>query len=129
MHADMHADMGYTGELTIATQVADLDRAIAWYRDVLGFQLIYRMDGMGWCEMVSPVAKVSVGLSQVDRPKTTGPVPVWGVADIDKARAALEARDVRFDGETITIEGMVRLATYFDPDGNAWMLSQSLATQ
>ena len=123
----MNPQMGYTGELTIATQVADLDRTVAWYRDVLGFQLIYRVDEIGWCEMTSPVAKVAVGFSQVEKPKTSGPVPVWSVANIDKARAALEAKDVRFDGPTMTIEGMVRLATFFDPDGNAWMLSQSLA--
>jgi catechol 2,3-dioxygenase-like lactoylglutathione lyase family enzyme len=123
----MNPEMGYAGELTIATQVTDLERAIAWYREVLGFEIIYKVDGMGWCEMTSPVANVAVGLSQVERPKTTGPVPVWSVADIDKARAALERRHVRFDGETLTIEGMVRLATFFDPDGNAWMLSQSLS--
>lgn len=122
----MDHGLGYTGELTIATQVADLDRAIAWYREVLGFELLYKVEGMGWCEMSSPVAGVSVGLSQVERPKTTGPVPVWSVGDIDKARGALERRAVRFDGETLTIEGMVRLATFFDPDGNAWMLAQSL---
>lgn len=123
----MKPELGYTGELTIATQVADLERTIAWYRDVLGFELIYKVDGMGWCEMTSPVAKVAVGFSQVERPKTAGPVPVWSVADIDKARGALERKGVRFDGDTMTIEGMVRLATFFDPDGNAWMLSQSLA--
>lgn len=118
--------LGYTGELTIATQVRDMARAIEWYGEVLGFELVYRMDEMGWCEMASPVAGVTVGFSQVEKPKTTGPVPVWNVADIDAARAGLEARHVRFDGDTMTIPGMVRLATFFDPDGNAWMLSQTL---
>jgi hypothetical protein len=34
---------------------------------------------------------------------------------------------VRFDGETITIPEMVRLCTFFDVDGNTFMLYQSLA--
>jgi CreA protein len=53
-------------------------------------------------------------------------VPTWEVEDIDAARAALEAAGVRFDGDTDVNEGMVKLATFFDPDGNALMLSQTL---
>lgn len=118
--------MNFTGELTISAQVSDLDKALAWYQEMLGCELIYKVDEMGWAEVTSPVARVAIGLSQVERPKTTGCVPVWAVADIDQARADLEARHVRFDGDTLTLPGMVRLATFFDPDGNAWMLSQSL---
>ncbi|MCC7387757.1 MAG: VOC family protein [Phycisphaerales bacterium] len=118
--------MGFTGELTIATQVSDLDKALAWYHEMLGAEVLYKVPEMGWAEVTSPVARTAIGLSQVEKPKTTGCVPVWAVADIDKARARLESRAVRFDGDTITVPGMVRLATFFDPDGNAWMLSQSL---
>ena len=46
--------------------------------------------------------------------------------DIDAARSALESRDVRFDGDTMTIPDMVRLATFDDPDGNKLMLYQDL---
>lgn len=119
--------MGFTGELTIATQVSDLEQALAWYQEMLGSEVIYKVGEMGWAEVTSPVpGKVAIGLSQVEKPKTSGCVPVWSVADIDAARARLESKSVRFDGDTITIPGMVRLATFFDPDGNAWMLSQSL---
>jgi predicted enzyme related to lactoylglutathione lyase len=52
---------------------------------------------------------------------------VFGVVDIDEARGQLEQRDVRFDGETMTIPEMVRLATFFDPDGNKFMLAQDLS--
>ncbi|VAX37577.1 hypothetical protein MNBD_PLANCTO03-540 [hydrothermal vent metagenome] len=123
----MATDIDFGDELTIATQVADLDRAIAWYTEVLGSHLLFKIEEMGWAEVSSPVAKVAIGLSQVDKPKTTGLVPVWSVGDIDAARATLEAKNVRFDGETLTIPETVRLATFFDPDGNAWMLSQNLA--
>ncbi|MCW5777560.1 MAG: VOC family protein [Phycisphaeraceae bacterium] len=120
----------YDGGLTISTQVSSLDKAIDWYTNVLGMKLLYRVDHIGWAEVASPVTRVNVGLSQVDRPKVgAGPVPTWGVQDIDNARATLESHKVRFDGDTITIEGMVRLATFFDPDGNAHMLYQSLARQ
>lgn len=119
--------LGYDGGLTLATQCSDLAKSLAWFTDVLGFTVLYQMDEMGWAELTSPVARVNLGLSQVEKPKVgAGPVPTWGVTDIDSARATLEAKGVRFDGETQTIPDMVRLATFYDPDGNAFMLYQSL---
>jgi len=123
----MGGTLGYDGGLTCSMQVSDLGRAIAWYRDVLGLELLYKMDEMAWCEMQSPVARVHVGLSQVESPEVAGGATLtWGVQDITKARGTLESKDVRFDGETMTIPGMVSLATFFDPDGNKHMLYQDL---
>ena len=119
--------LGYDGGLTCALGVKDLQASIARYRDVLGFDLLYQLDEMAWCEMASPVQRVNVGLSQVESPKVGGGATLtWGVRDVDAARTALEERDVRFDGETQTLPGMVKLATFFDPDGNTLMLYQDL---
>jgi predicted enzyme related to lactoylglutathione lyase len=124
----MGNDLGWDGGLTAALSVNDLDRAIAWYRDVLGFELVYHLEEMGWCELKSPVERVNVGLSQTEnRAGKGGAVLTFGVKDIDKARKRLEEADVRFDGETQTIPEMVRLATFFDPDGNTLMLYQDLS--
>lgn len=123
---DAGVALGYDGGLTLSLSVSDLARSIAWYRDVLGFRVQYVLDEMGWCELTTGTDGVNVGLSQVEAPKIGGPTPTWGVADIDAARATLEAKGVRFDGPTREIEGMVRLAGFFDPDGNALMLYQSL---
>ena len=43
---------------------------------------------------------------------------IKGVKSVDAARATLEKAGVKFDGETREYPGMVRLATFFDPDGN-----------
>ncbi|HXH59758.1 MAG TPA: VOC family protein [Fimbriimonadaceae bacterium] len=120
--------ISYDGGLTAAYNVSDCAKSIAWYQDVLGFKLQYHLEEMGWCEMESHVPRVNVGLSQVENPEVKGgPTLTWGVKDIDAARAEMEAKGVRFDGETREIEGMVRLAGFFDPDGNHLMLYQSLA--
>ena len=55
-------------------------------------------------------------------------MPTFTVKDIEAARAHLESLDTRFDGDTYEIDGMVKLATFYDPDGNAWMLAQRLDT-
>ena len=115
------------GQLTISVNVSNLEAAIAWYQRAFGFELIYKLDEYGWCELRTPLPGVSVGLGQADEPKITGGTsPTWGVADIDAARRHLESVGAAFDGETYEIEGMVRLATFHDPDGNPWMLAQAL---
>jgi predicted enzyme related to lactoylglutathione lyase len=119
--------LGYAGELTCALEVGDIDAGIAWYQDVLGFELLYKVDEIGWCELATTLPGVTLGLSQVEAPQTRGGATLtFSVGDIDSARKLLEAKSVRFDGETMTIPGLVRLATFFDADGNKFMLSQNL---
>ncbi|MCH7944694.1 MAG: VOC family protein [Armatimonadetes bacterium] len=117
----------FEGGLTAAYNVSDVKRSIDWYQDVLGFKVQYHLEEMGWCEMETHIPKVSAGLSQVENPEVKGgPTLTWGVTDIDAARSELEAKGVKFDGETTEIPEMVKLATFFDPDGNHLMLYQSL---
>jgi CreA protein len=117
----------WADHMTAALGVSDLDRSIAWYRDVLGFELIYKLDDWGWAELRSPIAEVNVGIGQTEEVEPRGGATLtFGVADIDAARGHLETHDVRFDGETSEVPGMVRLATFYDPDGNTFMLAQRL---
>jgi predicted enzyme related to lactoylglutathione lyase len=120
--------MNYDGGLTCALSVSDIEKSIGWYRDRLGFEMLYLNQEIGWCELKTHIAGVNVGLSQVENvPKGGGATLTFGVRDIDAERSSLEREGVRFDGETMTIPGMVRLATFFDPDGNSLMLYQDLA--
>lgn len=124
----MGQDMGWDGGLTAAMAVRDLKAGIAWYRDVLGFELLYEVPDMAWAELKSPVARVNVGLSEVEKPEVKGGATLtFGVNDIARTRRLLEKKDVRFDGETMTIPDMVKLATFYDPDGNKLMLFQDLS--
>lgn len=117
----------FEGGLTIAYNVSDCSRSIAWYQDLFGFKLQYHLEEMGWCEMETHIPKVCLGLSQVEKPEVKGgPTLTWGVMDIDAARAELESKGVTFDGDTREIPDMVKLATFFDPDGNHLMMYQSL---
>jgi CreA protein len=121
--------LGYDGGLHCDLRVTDLERAIRWYTDVLAFSVLHHVPEAGWAELQTPVQQVRVGLTAVESMPDPGggAVLTFGVNDVDAARAQLERRDdVRFDGETCTIEGWVRLATVYDPDGNVLMLSQDL---
>lgn len=124
----MPSPLNYDGGLTCALQVTDLASAVQWYQDMLGFELLYKVDEIAWAELATEVKGVNIGLSQVESVKVNGgnTVPTFGVHDIAVARKQLEAKQVRFDGETREYPGMVKLATFYDPDGNAFMLYEDL---
>lgn len=123
----MASSLGYNGGLTCALNVKDMEKSLAWYQDVLGFKMLYKMEEMGWCELATNIDRVNIGLSQVeDAGGKGGATMTFGVNDIDAARKELEGKNVRFDGPTQTVEGMVKLATFLDPDDNALMLFQEL---
>lgn len=115
--------------ITLALSVRDRHASAEWYEKNLGFQLLMHIDEAGWSEMQTKTAGVTLGLGEQMEPSPGNLVPVFGVADIASARAALERENVKFDGETETIEGMVSTATFYDPDGNALMLAQDLTKQ
>lgn len=124
----MASPLGYNGGLTAGLAVRDLDAALDWYRDVLGFTMLYRLDDMGWAELQTEVPGVTIGLSQTEEVPTGGGATLtFGVRDLDAARGRLEAEGVVFDGESQTIPAMVKIATFYDPDGNVLMLFEDLS--
>lgn len=126
--AIMASPVGYNGGLTCAIQVKDLAKSMKWYQDIMGFTMLYKIDEMGWAELATETKGVNIGLSQVEKITGTGNCKLtFGVHDIDKTRKMLEAKGVKFTGETITIPDMVKLATFEDPDHNVHMFFQELA--
>lgn len=120
-------DLGYAGEVTLALGVTDRAASRSWYEQKLGFEVLYEADAIGWTAMRTPVEGLTLGLSEIRDARPGGPVPTLDVGDLASARRALEGQGVRFDAENVVHEGLVRLATFYDPDGHAWMLAESLA--
>ncbi len=116
-----------TSSITIALSVSDRHASAAWYEKTLGFKLRYHADDIGWSEMDTMTKDVILGFGEQAEPSPGNAMPVFGTDDLDSARAALEADGVRFDGETQVVDGMVKLATFYDPDNNALMLAQDLS--
>ena len=112
--------------ITIAMSVKDRHASADWYQSMLGFDVIYHADEAGWSELQTKTDGVTIGLGEHTKPAPGNCVPVFGIADLDASRAKLENANVKFDGETDVVEGMVKTATFYDPDGNALMLAQDL---
>lgn len=108
----------------ISVNVSDYGRSLAWYRDVLGFELEYELQEYGWCELKTPFG-FNIGLGQSETVVQGNITPTFGVRDIDAAIATLREQEVKVE-DWHEIPGMVRLSTFYDPDGTPWMLAQLL---
>jgi predicted enzyme related to lactoylglutathione lyase len=120
----------YTQDLLIQLAVSDLDHALEFYCETLGFELEERADELQWARVGLGIAGVTLGLGQQTNVEGSGSLSLnLGVADIDRARQCLESKGVVFAGPTITIPGVVRLADFADPDGNRIRLAADIPPQ
>lgn len=108
----------------VSVNVSDYDRSLAWYREVLGFEVVYELADYGWCELSTPFG-FTIGLGQSEDVTPGSVTPTFGVHDIDAAIAHLREHDVKVE-DWHEIPEMVRLSTFWDPDGTSWMLAQTL---
>ena len=99
----------------------DIARAKHFYSEVLGLEIETESDS----DMELRAGQVTLDVfdpSSIGQPFAPSPAGLaLRVADVDSARAELEAKGVVFDGETIET-GVCRQAWFKDPDGNALML-------
>ena len=64
----------YSEDLVISVGVSDMESAIEWYKDVLGLELVYKLDQHGWCEMSTATKHLTIGLGQTEEVKGRGVV-------------------------------------------------------
>src|SRR3954453_21876734 len=97
----------WAGESTAALAVSDYAKGLAWYRDVLGFEVVFELETWGWAQLRSPVDGLLLGIGQSEEVTTGGGAPLtFTVKDIEAARACLEGEGVRCDGESSQVEDM-----------------------
>ena len=75
----------------IAVTVADLDRAVTFYQDVLGLPLLFRFPGLAFFNC----GGVRLMLSKPEKPELAGTsIIYYRVPSVQAAAAAIEARGV-----------------------------------
>ncbi len=106
--------------------VADMDRSVAFYTDVIGLSLV-RRDGANWAVFDAGGRQFALHGAIEGRPlRPGGAAAVFAVDDLDQAMRALEVKGVVFDhvGE---VQGYARFASFQDPDGNTAQLIEYAA--
>ncbi len=101
--------------------VTDMDRAVSFYRDVLGLRLVRRDEGK-WVEFESGGRRLALHAVAEGQPMTPGgATAVFSVDDLDRAKADLSSRGVRF-GHEGDVAGFARFASFLDSEGNTVQL-------
>lgn len=113
--------------VTIWYSVKSLNDTIDFYREKLGFELVFHDAASGMAMMNTSTEACIIGFSEAEEVIPSTSSTVFEVYDIEASRQALEQKGVTFLGETETIPDMVKLATFVDPDGHSLMLSEELS--
>lgn len=118
-------NLGLQGDLVVSLPVHDLEKSIAWYQEVLGFQVALKLEDPLWCELSTENRSVRVGLAQVREVSSGDTVPIFRVRDLRAAQTALASSHVATSD--IEVAGsQAKLLTFNDLDGNALMLQELL---
>ena len=111
-----------------ALTITDMPRAIAFYRDVLGFPLLFETNGMAFFQ--AGELRLMVGSNSPD-PPARGTVLYFDAPDIDVLAPALEAKGVVFIGPIEVLQRTetheLKLRIFRDPDGNPLALMGMVA--
>jgi methylmalonyl-CoA/ethylmalonyl-CoA epimerase len=113
----------------IAITVADVPRAIAFYKDALGLKLLFQMPTMGFFDC----GGVRLMVSTSEKPgETYSSILYFKVADIQEAWRELMARGVTSEREPHLIAKLpdhdLWMAFFRDPDRNVMALMSEVRT-
>ena len=110
--------------------VDDFERAIAFYRDVLGIPLLFTAPPM-MAFFKSGAVRLLVGVLPRGQKAQRGSAIYFHVTDIHAVHSTLGANGVQFRGEphivNRTPESELGLAEFTDPDGNPLALLSDVA--
>ena len=116
--------MGFDGLGTIGqihVSVTDVDRSVAFYRDVLGIPFLFRVPGQPMAFFDCDGVRLYLGVPESEDFRSRG-VLYFTVDDIEEAHRVLAERGVAFrDGPHVvhrTEDAELHMAFFNDPDGN-----------
>jgi predicted enzyme related to lactoylglutathione lyase len=118
---------------TVGVPVTDQQRALDFYRGVLGFET--RMDspfpGGRWIEVAAPGATTTIALAATQEGVAAGVDTGvrFSTADASADHAALAAAGVDVDAEVLRYPGVPPMFSFRDPDGNTLYVVEQAGEQ
>ncbi|HVF35593.1 MAG TPA: VOC family protein [Candidatus Saccharimonadia bacterium] len=110
MNSDIR--LALTGLGQVAVTVIDLERAVAFYRDVLGLAFLMQVPGMAFFDLGGGT-RLLLGLAEQGDALKRSSILYFRVADTTEAEIALRARDVDITGPSHLVARM--------PDHELWI--------
>jgi predicted enzyme related to lactoylglutathione lyase len=111
--------LGTIGQIHVS--VTDVDRSVAFYRDVLGIPFLFRVPGQPMAFFDCEGVRLYLGAPESEDFRSRV-VLYFTVDDVDEAYASLTQRGVQFIDAPHVVARMddveLRMAFFRDPDGN-----------
>ncbi len=113
----------------VAVNVHDVERATAWYRDVLGLRHLFSTGPLAFFD----IGGTRLMLARAESPEFDHPASAlyYEVADISQAHRTLVERGVRFLGEPHFLAPLAKtdlwMAEFHDSEGNFLALQSEVA--
>ena len=124
----MVSDFGLSRVGQVFMPVRDLERAVAFYRDVLGMHFLFEVPNMAFFELEG--FRLLLGARE-DGAGHPGSILYYSVDDLDSAHAILVERGVTFELEPTLIADMedheLMMAFFNDTEGNQLALMSEVA--
>lgn len=115
--------------ITIWYNVSDIKVSKSFYEEKLSFECKMFDEEGGMVIMGSNTDHVEIGFSQANEVEPSSSSTVFTVDNIEETVEALKAKGVEFQGGIDVVPGMVKLATFADPDGHSLMLAEDLTDE
>jgi predicted enzyme related to lactoylglutathione lyase len=111
--------LGTIGQIHVS--VTDVDRSVAFYRDVLGIPFLFRVPGQPMAFFDCDGVRLYLGAPESEDFRSRV-VLYFTVDDVDEAHASLTQRGIEFIDAPHVVARMddveLRMAFFRDPDGN-----------
>jgi len=115
--------LGTIGQIHVS--VTDVDRSVAFYRDVLGIPFLFRVPGQPMAFFDCDGVRLYLGVPESEDFRSRG-VLYFTVDDIAEAHRVLSDRGVTFRDEPHLVhrteDRELHMAFFTDPDGNSLAL-------
>jgi catechol 2,3-dioxygenase-like lactoylglutathione lyase family enzyme len=112
-----------TSIMSVSLQVADQDRALRFFVDVLGCEVradVELWPGARWVEVVPPGSEVGIALLTAANGLPIG--VRLGTSDADAAHASLTAAGAQIHEDVLRLDFAPPMFTFNDPDNNLLIL-------
>jgi catechol 2,3-dioxygenase-like lactoylglutathione lyase family enzyme len=115
--------LGSIGQIHMS--VTDVDRAVAFYRDVLGIPFLFQVPGQPMAFFDCDGVRLYLGEPESEEFRSN-PVLYFRVEDIEEAHRALNDRGIEFTDSPHVVhrteDSELRMTAFKDPDGNNLVL-------
>ncbi len=117
--------LGAIGQIHVS--VTDIDRSVAFYRDVLGMRFLFQVPGQPMAFFDCDGVRLYLGVPESPEFRST-PVLYFTVDDLDEAYEALRHRGVAFTDAPHVVHrteaSELRMTFFKDPDGTNLAIMQ-----